>query len=244
MQITALTGDELSSLRSRLAHRFPQTATLRAPGDRGIGTVEIPIVLGLPTGACRMPTGAVVSTAWNEYVAAAILKRPDPTGWREDFVADVVLHPDPQGLEELLTRWPALGSTIASLAIKKCGPDAVSIPLPTDRPPEPLAAMIGERQRASWRWVRPTRAAAFAILVEPPPPALWSMFTDAVRGGEANHWRLVRDFLDGCAPQLFKADGAPATLDSLLERWPGVAISLVGPIAALGGAAAEGELGE
>ena len=244
MQITALTGDELSSLRTRLAHRFPQTATLHAPGDRGLGTIDIPIVLGLPTGACRMPTGAVVSSAWNEYVAAAVLKRPDPVGWREEFVSDVVLHPDNQGLEELLAQWPALSNKIAQLAIKKCGPDAVSIPLPTDRPPAPLAAMIGERPRASWRWVRPTRAAAFAILVEPPPPALWSMFTDGIRTADSGQWRLVRDFLEGCAPSIFQADGQPAALDAVLGQWPGVAISLVGPIAALGGAAAEGELGE
>jgi len=244
MQIQPLEGDALASLRQKFAHRFPQKAMLHAPGDRGEGSIDIPIVLGLPSGASRMPTGATISSAWSDYVGAAVLKRPDPVGWREDFAADVVLFPDGPGLQELLERWPALTNTIAKLALQKCGPDAVREPLPTDTPPEPIAKALGERPRATWRWVRPVRAAAFAILVDAPSPVLWSMFSDGIRQGDAKHWQLVRDFVDGCNPLLCTEDGAPTTLDAVVGQWPGVAVSLVGPIAALGGAAAEGELGE
>lgn len=245
MQIQPLEAAQLAELRQRFAHRFPQPATLHITGDRGVGNIDVPILLGLPTGACPAAPGVPVSGAWSEYVGASILRRPDPAGWREEFVSDVVLFPDNAGLQELLEHWPALTATIAQLALKKCGgPDSVTQPLATEKAPEPIARALAERPRASWRWVRPTRAAAFAVVVDCPPPALWSMFAEGIREDGAKHWQLVRDFLDGCNLVAFDGAGQPVTLERIIGQWPGVAIGLVAPIAALGGAAASGELGE
>lgn len=245
MLIPPLDDATLASVRTKHPHRFPQRATLRPPADRGTGSVEIPIVIGNPSGACRMPAGEFVSDAWGRYVLPALSSMPDPDGLGEALARDMVLWPDVATVEEIFSTWAALPQQIAGrLLPQKIGRGIVADPKPTEKPVGAVAAYLAGHPRAAWRWVRPARGDAFALVLEPPSAAEYTIFNDEMRHAGANHWELVQRFVAACVPLVVGDCDVPAPLDGLVARYPGVAIGLAKDAAALGGIAAEVELGE
>ena len=244
MQIPALDAAALADVRAKLAHRFPQSATLRPPADRGVGAVEIPIVLGNPSGACRMPAGSFVSDAWAQYIRGALTGVAEDAGLAEDLARDCILLPDAAVVDEILTCWPALAPKITAILNKKIGRGVVEDPKHNEKPPAPIAAWFEGHPRAAWRWVRPARGDAYSLIVEPPGAAEYDAFNEGMRQRKADVWKLTRDFVAGSTPAVFDTAGNPVALEALLTRLPGVAISLALAAAQLGGIDAEAELGE
>jgi hypothetical protein len=245
MKITAPTAEELAQLRAAHAHRFPQTATLHPRADGGGGTIDVPIVIGLPSGASRMPAGAPVSPIWHDFVRGAISGRGDPPSLRDLMARDVVLFPAPGDLEEILDRWPGIAGSITDLALQKTGRGATSIPAPTNKPPSPVAEYLAAHPRATWRIVRPTKSDAFAIAIEPPSSPAWTVFTDGARERDNDAWKLVQEFVAACVSGFAPFDdGALLSVDAALARWPGVALALLDVIGDLAGVGAAAELGE
>lgn len=244
MQIPQLDDATLATVRRTQAHRFPQVATLRPPAARGVGAVEIKIVLGNPSGACAMPAGATVSPAWSQYVFPALSSAPDPKGLADLLARDMVIWPNALVVDEMLSEWPALGQTIARLAASKIGRTLVSDPQPFEKPPEYVADALEARPRSTWRWVRPPKGAAASLVVDAPSAFSFQTFGDEMRDPAADHWRVVREFVAGCVPLVFDEHGHPTSLDAMIQRWPGLAISLAKEAAVLGGVGATAELGE
>ena len=235
----------LVALRSSHSHRFPQTGKLRPPAIGGSGTVEIQIVLGNPTGACRMPNGSVVSDVWRSFVRSALARAPEPDGFAEQLSRDSLLFPDPSTINSIFETWPALATVCASLVADKVkNKMALVVPSPAEEPPGPILEALASRPRAVWRWVRPTRADSFAIIIEPPGLAEWEIFSDEVKKPGSDNWRLACDLNASCVPLACSADGNETTLEQLVLRWPGVGIRICNEVAGLGGAGAEAELGE
>lgn len=237
----ALTDAELSAIRVQHAHRFPQTARIRLSSQAG--SVPIQLVIGIPTGAAKMPPGAVVSPAWNESVVST-LRREDSAGLAAQVARDCVLWPAPAVLEGIFAQWPALPNVIAPLALKKAGRGSVTAPLTTDTPPAPLAEQLAKRPRAVWRWVRPSRGDAFALVIDAPGYIPWQTFADAIKEPGGDKWQLVVDFVDTCCPFVCTAQGTAATLAEAIGPVPFAAIHLASEAAELGGAGADAELGE
>ncbi len=235
------TPEELASLRSLHAHRFPQAGSIRLPAANG-GTVSIPLVIGLPSGACRMPSGAVVSPAWEQFVESAIKRSPEPDGFRETLAQDVVLYPSPGVLAQVLEEWPAAPVPIGTAVMKKIGREALEVPTATEQPPASLAPLLIDR--AVWRKVKASKADEFAIVIVPPSSAAWSIFSDGIRRTGANSWKMSTEIVQACVPAVCRADGVAANLEEVACRYPGLVLSIVGTIAMISGGAAEVELGE
>ena len=231
-----------ASIKSAQSYRYPQTATLRPPGARGIGKVEVQVMLGNPSGACKMPAGSVTLPAWSQYVATELVGEREQDGLMDLMVRDCLLWP--VDADEILSTWPGLVQPMARVLFQKIGRFAVSEPGTGEDVPEVIQAHFEEHPRATWRWVRPGRGDAFSLLLEPPRPDSFMVLGEELRKGTSDNWATVKSFVAGCVPGVFRADGTPASLEAIIAQWPGVALSLAKGAAQLGGIAAEAELGE
>lgn len=238
MNIEPLDDATLASIRVAQAHRYPQTATLHPPGDRGVGTLAISIVIGNPSGACKMPAGMVTLPAWSQYVLAALSGTVEEDGLVELMARDCILWP--YDADEMLATWAAMSQSVVKVLFQKIGRYAIQDPKAAETPPPAIASYLEEHPRATWRWVRPARGGVFSLVVEPPRPDVYTIFSDSMRKSGTDHWGMIKEFVAGCVPFV---DG-DESLSALMGRWPGIAIALAKDIAMLGGIAAEAELGE
>lgn len=236
MLIPELTDEIRASLKHEHAHRFPELRYFPKPGDDG-KEVRLPVVLGNPSGACAMPDGKRASKAWTYLVAATFGARDDSDD--APIIGDCVLWPPPSVWAAWVERWPALPPSVAPALRRKYGGSITQISDPGDDvecPPE-IAAGLAEHPRASWVRFKP-KGAEIDLLIKPPPAHVWSLFREAMKGGDADHWALVLDL----AVNSVAASTRPAAV--AIGQWPGLALLIGQRVALLAGARTEFEEGE
>lgn len=235
IQILELTLEERESIKRDLAYRFPELRYFPKPGDDG-KPVKLPVVLGIPSGASKMPADKKASKAWGAKVAQTF-----GTGEAEwlPLIADCVLWPSPPVWAEWLQRWPALADSVRPALIAKYGgaADLLSEPSGDVEPP----AVIGDARAAnpgsSWQRFQP-KGSTVDLVVKPPSSAQWAMFTEAMKRPGADHWKLALELAEAVtvASTMGVADA--------FARWPGLALLVDREAAYLAGIASEYEEGE
>lgn len=239
--------DVRAQLKRDHAHRYPELVTLRLPGDGG-ERVDVPLVLGNPSGACSMPEGMPVSSAWSNLVRAALGQRRegDVAG---QVSADCILWPERSAWAKLALRWPGLPGSIVDEVRKKVGTvgAAVAKPFAGDEVPEPLAAALGFDARRVWLSLQPRPAIRYAVVIEPPAAGEWRLFQQALDQRDGDHWKQVRGFALRCVRVAVVRDGEewkPITFSEIVDRFPGLVFGVTSQVNEMLGANAEAELGE
>jgi hypothetical protein len=222
--------DVLANLMDEHAHRFPDKARLRVPD--GAGFVDLPLLLGVPTGAAAMPEGARVSPAWSNAIASALKFRPDtdPTGAK--LVADCLLWPPLPAWREWRERWAAIDQEASALVGQKIASrlSVIREPAEDDKRPESLPAS----DRGVWRVLVP-QGKRIDVICEPPESDAWRMFVATIQKPGEDVAKRAREVVESCTRGL--PQGA-------LDRWPGLVVALLAQTANLAGLGAESALGE
>jgi len=238
MQVKAPSPEELAALLEQHPHRHPEKATITVIGDGG-RAVRLPVLLGNPSGACRMPSDKPSSPVWGSLLGAGLRVRSEPTDIGEQLAIDCVLCPERCIWTQWVGRWPGLPRKVADLLLQKIRslPGTVEVPWEGDEIPEPIASALAAHPRAVWRRLRVPGDPV--IVIDPPPAPVWRIFQDAIERPHADLWTAVRELAEGRV-----IASAPTAIGEAIDRWPGIAVLLVGEINRLVGAAAEVELGE
>lgn len=243
MQYAPPSAEEAARLLAEHAYRHPEKATITVPGDRG-ASVRLPLIIGNPSGSCRLPATLRPSPAWNDSIAVTLgVRKPEDTD-ADQLGADCVLWPPLATWNEWVDRWPGLPGRVADLARQKFGGvlSAVAEPAFDAVPPPAIGAALDAHPRAAWRIVA-VPGCALHLVVDTPSPATYGAFMDSIRRAGSDPWKLTGELVRGCVPLVL--DGtAPVTIDDMLDRWPGVGVVLIAVIAQLAGAGAEVRLGE
>lgn len=248
MEIKPPTAAELDVILARHAHRFPEKFSLSFPGDRG-STVKIPVLVGNPSGACKLPLGEKPSPAWSHLIAVAFRVREESTELVRQAALDCLLWPDPRAWTQVVDRWPAAPDTLWDTARAKCGAalSLMSFPELGEETPAPIAAALERHPQAVWRKLR-AGDRKLHIIVEPPQSIAWSFFSDAMKKDDADRWSLVCELAQTAVPFVARATDAtmtePAKYDELnftgdvLSRYPGFAMHVALTLGQLAGIAA------
>ena len=248
MDFAPLSPDDYLKLASEQAHRFPEKYVISLPGDRG-ATVRIPIVLGNPSGACKMPPGQKPSVAWANYIAAVFRARPENVELVRQAATDCLLWPDSATWNQIIGRWPAAADPLWQAAREKCGAALASMNIPgkDETPPEPIAKALDKYERAVWRRLYPT-GDEVVVVVDAPKSIAWTFFSDAMKKSDADRWSLVCEMAQIAVPAAVRA--VPATMqaeasyepisfvDEVMRRWPGFAVHVGATISELAGISA------
>lgn len=247
MDVRAPSEEELSELLAKHAARAPEKASLVVLGDGGT-PIKLPLVLGNPSGATlEAKPDAKKPSVWARFLAVALKLRPEPLDLPDAVALDGVLWPPRRTWFAWCERWPALAKTVADSIATKVGCSLQQAAY-DDEPPEPLAPILAEHPRATWREVR-TRDGLYALAIEPLDATAWPLFTDKLKKpDEHDTWSLARELCDaviiGCVER--KRSGEDVAFDKarLLSKSPGIAIVVIGEVAQLVGVSAEVHLGE
>ncbi len=237
MEIRYPSDEEVAETLSDKAYRFPEKAGVTLPGDGGV-PVRVPLILGNPSGACKLPPGMPPMPAWRMSVAATLKLRADGDGVADQLAADCVLWPDQRSWNALVNRWPALPGLVLATIRKKYGGDVALLKaVPQDEKPEgEIAVALAAHPHAVRRRFSPL-GTAFEIVVDPPQSGAWRGFVDAVTAKDADAWVRASEMASACVV----ASGMPFA--TAIDRWPGLALLVVNLIGELIGASAEVELG-
>lgn len=231
MNVPELSLADREAIRREQAHRFPELRYFPKPGDDG-QPVKLPVVLGNPSGACKMPKGARVSKAWGEKVAQTFGAADDTD--LSQLVTDCILWPPPPIWAEWLQRWPALAESIRPALVRKYGgaADQIAEPGPDETAPEAIAAARSPGDA----WVR--FKGEIDLIVKAPTSGQWAMFTEAMKRPAADHWALALDLAMACTV------AATHPIAETFARWPGLALLVDREASYLAGLATEYEEGE
>lgn len=231
MDIPELTLEVREALKRDQAHRFPDLKFFPKPGDDG-KDVKLPVVLGNPSGACKMPKGARASKAWANKVAQTF--GAGDAEWAP-LVADCILWPPPHVWASWLQRWPAIDDSVRPALVKKYGGDTDLISYPEGDAPE----VIESARVPGSLWIRfEPKGSTVDLLIKAPTSTQWAMFTAAMKAADADHWMLALDLATAC----ILASTMPAA--DAFARWPGLALLVDREAAHLAGNASRYEEGE
>ena len=236
MLVPELTPEIRASLKHEQAHRFPELRFFPKPGDDG-KDIRLPVVLGNPSGACVMPEGKRASKMWTHLVASTF-------GVRDDFedtalVTDCVLWPPPGVWARWAERWPALPPSVAPALRRKYGGSIHQVSDPGDEvemPPE-IATALAASPGAAWLRFEPT-GAQVDLAIKAPASHVWSLFREAMKKPDADHWALVLDL----AVNSVAASTRP--IAAVVGQWPGLALIITQRVSRLAGSTTEFEEGE
>lgn len=235
MIIAEPTTEEREQLKRTEAHRFPELKYFPKPGDDG-KEVRLPVVLGNPTGACKMPKGARISKAWDDKVAETFgASKPDMSA----LVSDCILWPPPPLWATWLQRWPALEDSLSSAVIKKYGgsSDQISEPGTAEVTPEAIAAARASAPGATWKRFA-SKGTQIDLLIKAPSSTQWAMFTDAMKRPENDHWALALELATACTV------ASTTTIADAFARWPGLVLWVDREASWLAGMSSKFEEGE
>lgn len=251
MEIKPPTADELAQLTAQHVHRFPEKFSLSMPGDRG-STVKIPVLIGNPTGACKMPLGERPSAAWSNFIAALFQVRPESAELERQAAADCLLWPTPIVWSQVAERWPGAPSVLWKAASKKCGASLALMDIPEDGdpPPPPIAAELDRYPRAVWRILNPP-GQKLAVVIDSPKSIAWSFFSDAMKKDDADRWALVCELSQMAVPAAVRIIDATMAeperyepvnfVEDIMSRWPGFALHVAATLSYLAGRIAKVE---
>jgi len=232
VDIPELTVEARETIKAEHAHRFPELFYFPKPGDDG-KDVKLPVVLGNPSGACKMPKGARGSDAWARKVAQTF--GAGEAEWTP-LVTDCVLWPPPSVWSAWLQRWPAFLDSVRPALVKKYGGDTDLISEPGDSVEAP-AAVASRPAGASWIRFQ-YKGAIVDLVVKAPSSSQWALFTDAMKKADAEHWALALELATACAPV------STMPLELAFARWPGLALLVDREASYLAGIATKYEEGE
>lgn len=229
-------AEERKALLSAQAHRYPEMFWFTV--SDGDGKVDLPVLLGLPSGACKMPMGQQGSDDWARATAAAFGKGDfDNTA----LVEDCVLWPAPTVWAQWIARWPALHIPVGSQLRRKYG-GALSqfrAPRKDETPPDAIAEALRRNPSAIWRRFRPDgHELDIDLAVAPPDLTAWRMFEGERERPGVNHWALVLDMATASTVT------STVPVADLFSRWCGLALTVTLAVSNLAGVAAEVRRGE
>lgn len=238
------TDDELAALLAEHLHRLPEKAKIHVIGDGGL-EVAVPVLLGMPSGACKMANPDLVAPAWDAVAAARFGGRGDESDLADQLADDCVLWPDAATWGAYKKRWPALPELVQVAVRRKTGAarDMLSEPGPKTEKSTALTKVLERHPSAAWR--RFTAGAEVVDLaIAPPDYGVWRMFKAAMKERDARHAQLVRDVVVSAVRAALYPDGTPVEVEPLLTRWCGLALSLGVTVSHLAGLTGSVELGE
>lgn len=249
MEIKPPTADELSVIMTQQAHRFPEKLAISLPGDRG-STVRIPVLIGSPSGASKMPPGELPSTAWSNFLAATFSTRDDSVDLVRQSAADCLLWPLPAIWAQIAERWPGAPDALWAAAREKCGAALYLIGFPEvgEKPPVPVAAALDKYERAVWRRLSPP-GQNLIVVIDSPKSIAWTFFSEAMKKDQTDRWKLVCEMAQMAVPAAFRV--TPASLSAaesyeeisfehdVMPRWPGFAVHVVATQSQLAGTRAK-----
>jgi len=248
VEIKPPTADDLAVLLAKNAHRFPDKRTISLPGDRG-STVRIPVLIGNPSGACKMPIGERPSAAWSNVIAETFSVLDKGVDVVRQAAADCVLWPDPLTWAQVAERWPAAPDTLWKAAREKCGASLAQLDIPAadEQPHELVKAVLDKYPRAVWRRLDGD-GTPLVIVVDAPKSIAWSFFSSAMRKSDSDRWELITQMTQGAVPGAWRVTPATMSTPEQLEpfdfigeglaRWPGFALHVALTLGQLAGIAA------
>lgn len=244
MDIQKPTDGELAALLSEHAHRYPEKARFTVVD--GENDVALPVLLGNPSGASKLPMGKTASPAWDTTAAATFKMRPDTEAVTEQLVADCVLWPDAATWASWTRRWPALPEIVQVAVRRKTGSSLAMIEdFPDDaEKPEPIRHALERFHGSVVKRFKPTDKDVIDAVIMPPDAGLWRIFGDAMKKRGAGAGKLARDLAAACLTVAMRSDGSAVTADDLFDRWPGQALLVGLVVSHLAGITARFELGE
>lgn len=246
MDIMQPTAAELEQLRAQNAFRHPRSARIPVLGDHG-ARISLTIVIGNPTGACRLPAGSrPPSPVWRTIVDGILAGRLETGGISDLIAADCLLWPDAATFNAWRDRWPALPSDVALAALKKVGGAMRVIVEPSviDAPSEPVAAALAAHPRAVWRKLEPT-GARYDAVIDTPDSVKYDAVRDAFDTPGADSIELSRSFAEAQLVACFNAaTKEPVRPSEIFDRHPGLAVLVAVHAQRLCGAYGEVQLGE
>jgi hypothetical protein len=239
---------ELADLLAKNAHRAPEKA--RVVVVDGDTDVRLPLLLGIPSGACAAPD-PLASAAWDNTVAATFKMRADVEEDTEALVEDCVLWPPPAVWATWTARWPALPQMVLIALRQKLGASMKQIyepargekPLDSKRALlEPIAKLVAAHPGATWRRLT-FQGVTLVVAMRPPDSGVYRLFKDAMSKRGAKAAALARDFAAACTLGIVFDGGAAISAEEVFARWPGAYLLLAFNGVGLAGLAAEVELG-
>jgi hypothetical protein len=235
--IPELTLEVRETIKVSQAHRFPELRYFPKPGDDG-KEIKLPVILGNPSGACRMPKGERVSRAWAASVTATFKQQSEPFDYGP-LVTDCVLWPDPRTWASWTQRWPALADSVRPALVRKYGgaQALISEPGPEEEQPAELTEALATHPGASWLRFSP-KGTAVDLVVTAPTSFAWASFTEAMKRPNADTWALTLDMATACTP------AATKPIADLFARWPGLPLLVMHHASYLAGLATAYEEGE
>jgi len=248
IEVVRPSAAEIAALVAENAHRFPEKAMFQAP--EGAGDVSLPVLLGIPSGACKLPGGKFATSAWSDTIAVTFKMLKGADASPEQLAADCILWPDAGTWGKWVERWPALpGRVVVALRRKLASSLEMIDEEPKGEMPEAVQAAIARMPSAVWRKLevdgpgRPSKPEFYDMVVAPPDAGVWRMFCAAMKVRGEAYASLARGLAESCVVVCVK-DGAAVTAEALFDRYPGHVI-LVGLTAAhLAGISASFTMGE
>jgi hypothetical protein len=234
--ITLPSPEERKAILAAHAHRYPERFDFTVVGDGG-KSLKLPILLGNPSGSCKMPSGQEPTDAWATTVAATFkAAKSDDVG----LVADCVLWPDASTWEKWINRWPGLPVPVGRALRRKAGASLAQIETPdsNEKPPEEIAQLQRRAPSTAWRRFVPDLQTAIDLAISCPDLATWQGFQDALKEPGADYVERTRHM----AQVAVEYSSMPVA--DLFARWPGLPVTIVGVVGDLAGIAAEFERGE
>jgi hypothetical protein len=245
MMIQVPSDEELAAMLAQHAHRFPVRASIPVLGDAG-ERMRLPLLLGVPSGACRMPAGSRSSPVWKTIVSSILEGSFKAAVIAEHLANDCVLWPDQRICAEWRERWPAIPNDIALAVLRLVGAEVAALgePSPLEEPPKAIEEVLLEHPRAVWRHMRP-RDEAYEVVIECPDAVRYDAFSDAIGRADADAMALCREFAEAQVMAcVSKASSTPVPLGKAFDPHPGLVILVASQARRLGGAQAEVRLGE
>jgi len=236
------TEAELAVLLSEHAHRFPQKAHFVMPSEGG--EVDLPVLLGNPTGACKMPEGAYVSDAWDTTISTMFKPLADADSDVFPLVADSILWPAPAVWNSWCQRWAALPNVVYKALREKVGADlsAIAMPPKSETASAPVVVALSRGRSNTWRRIA-VGGRKFDLVLQPPDSGLWRLFCDAIKKRDAKVSQLVRDLAQSCLVVAVEGEETRSA-DDLFGPFPGASTVIALAVSTLAGVASRYELGE
>jgi hypothetical protein len=248
-EFPTLTAERYAELLAEHAHRSPEPVTLTVLGDRGV-EVQLPFIIGNPSGTCAMPADRISTPIWNNFVLANLTDATTSDNSADLGVLDCLLWPEPQVWIAWQDRWPALPQMVWGAVKAKAGAsgDIIGTVPPGATPTPAMQTALMQHPKALIRRYTPTKAGErqrFIFLIDPPQSVAYRFFRDALKKRPLDAWAETLPFARKHAVFVYdeRADQV-ISADQVFAAWPGIALLVTMAVHALGGATAKFELGE
>lgn len=234
---TTPSGADLDALLAEHGHRFPETARVPVVDD-GDEDVLLPILLGSPSGACRMPEDEKPSKAWRNMLAGGA------DDINEQLARDCVLWPERATWNAWCVRWPLLADAVGTMVAHILADVQLSKPSIDDVAPPAIEKALTSKPHAVWRQLQ-VRGEKFLLVIAPPDAAAVELYHEAFNATGADRWKVALEAVNARVAACERdGDGQAMSIAEVVARWPGVAFPIVNEANRLAGARAEVLLGK